>query len=68
MIELIFVTCLSAAPASCQDRSLLFADEMGLMTCMVRGQAEIARWLDRHPRERVRAWTCRVPRQDGVSI
>lgn len=69
MIELAFVTCLSAAvPASCQDRSLLFTEEVGMMTCMIRAQAELARWIDAHPREKVREWKCRAPREGGVSI
>lgn len=68
MIELLFVTCLSAAPSSCQDRSLLFTDDVGLMDCMIRGQAEIARWVETHPREEVREWKCRVPREGGVAI
>lgn len=66
MIELLFVTCLSVAPATCQDRSLLFTDDVGLMTCMIRGQAEIARWLETHPREKVREWKCRIPKADGL--
>ncbi|SET67377.1 hypothetical protein [Paracoccus homiensis] len=68
MIELFFVTCLSVAPASCQDRSLLFTDEMGLRTCMLRGQSEIAKWLETHPRETLREWKCRTAREDGVAI
>jgi hypothetical protein len=58
MIELMFVTCMSAAPEQCQDRSLLFS-ELGLMTCMVHGQSALAEWLAAHPRETVREWRCR---------
>lgn len=68
MIELFFVTCLSAEPASCRNRSLLFGDEVGLMACMVRGQAEMARWIETHPREQVREWKCRTARSDGLAI
>ncbi|MCZ0962100.1 hypothetical protein [Paracoccus benzoatiresistens] len=59
MIELLFVSCLSVEPASCQDRSLVFID-MSMMACMVHGQQEIARWLDSHPKETVREWKCHV--------
>ncbi|SNR37733.1 hypothetical protein EYF88_05590 [Paracoccus sediminis] len=58
MIELLFVSCLSAEPASCRDRSLIFTD-MSVMTCMIHGQQEIAKWLARYPKETVREWICR---------
>lgn len=58
MIELVFVSCLSTDPARCQQRSLIFV-EASLMTCMVHGQQEIAKWQDSHPREVVREWKCR---------
>ncbi|MDM7458989.1 MAG: hypothetical protein P3W94_006490 [Paracoccus sp. (in: a-proteobacteria)] len=59
MIELFFVTCLIAEPQSCRDNRLPFNERDGLVTCMMQGQNEIARWLERHPTERVREWTCR---------
>ena len=59
MIELMFVSCLSADPASCQDRSLVFI-ETNLMACMVHGQQVMAKWADSHPGETVREWTCRM--------
>lgn len=59
MIELVFVTCLINEPDRCQERSLLFT-EVGLMTCMLHGQAEIARWVEDHPREQVQGWACRA--------
>ncbi|MCS5601062.1 MAG: hypothetical protein ACU0DB_04725 [Paracoccus sp. (in: a-proteobacteria)] len=61
MIELLFVTCLSADPQSCRERSLLFID-MGVTACMIHGQQELARWGERHPRETVREWKCRPAR------
>ena len=36
MIELLFVTCLSADPQSCRERSLPFID-MGVTACMIHG-------------------------------
>lgn len=67
MIELLFVSCLSAAPAQCQERSLLFAD-MGLMACMVHGQQEMARWQAVHPRETVHGWKCRMAENRHADI
>jgi hypothetical protein len=59
MIELLFVSCLSADPASCQNRSLVFV-ETNLLACMVHGQQVIARWIDSHPKETVQEWECRM--------
>ncbi|MGA0615545.1 hypothetical protein [Paracoccus sp. KR1-242] len=59
MIELFFVTCLIADPQVCHPHSLLFEERHGLFTCMQRGQTELARWVEGHPRERVREWKCR---------
>lgn len=59
MIELLFVSCLSTDPASCQTRSLIFVD-MSLMACMVHGQQQIARWQSDHPKETVQEWKCRT--------
>lgn len=68
MIELFFVTCLASEPGQCRDRSLLFSDEMGIMTCMIRSQAELASWIDTHPDESVREWKCRVLGEDGRTV
>ncbi|MDT1061701.1 hypothetical protein RM190_07510 [Paracoccus sp. CPCC 101403] len=59
MIELFFVTCLTASPMQCQDRSLLFTQDVGLMTCMIQGQSQLAEWKRSHPRETIHRWGCR---------
>lgn len=59
MIELLFVSCLSADPARCQDRSLIFT-ETNIMACMVHGQQVIAEWVESHPKETVAEWKCRA--------
>lgn len=65
MIELFFVTCLLSEPEACQDHSLLFEEQNGLFTCMLLGQNELARWVETHPRERVREWKCRRAGEAG---
>ncbi len=62
MIELLFVACLSTAPTECRERSMLFDDRVGLMTCMVQAQTQLAIWAEAHPKLRVREWHCRVAR------
>lgn len=59
MIELFFVTCLLSDPARCEDHSLLFEERNGILTCMLEGQLELARWVEVHPGEKVREWKCR---------
>lgn len=59
MIELFFVTCLLGAPDRCTDRSLLFEERNGLVTCILQSQTELARWIASHPTQQVREWQCR---------
>lgn len=62
MIELVFVTCLSAAAQStpaCHERSLIFVDVSPMM-CVLGAQPQLARWIETHPGERILSWRCRV--------
>lgn len=59
MIELFFVTCLASAPADCRDRSMLYTEDTGLMTCMMHAQTQIAQWAEAHPGEVIKGWKCR---------
>ncbi len=65
MIELLFVACLSTQPASCQDRSMLFSEEVGLMVCTMGAPAQLARWAERNPRQRIARWRCRAVDRSG---
>ena len=58
MIELIFVACLAASPADCIERNMIYHG-ITPMTCMMGGQAELARWADRHPGHTISRWSCR---------
>ncbi len=57
MIELLFVACLRGEPATCENRTLQFAD-LSLMTCMMAAQPELARWQQEHPIWMIKHWTC----------
>lgn len=59
MIELIFVACLSSAPADCQERSLLYTD-VTPMACMMGAQPELAKWVNQHPNMRISSWKCQM--------
>lgn len=57
MIELVFVVCLSAAPANCERHAMQFAD-LTVMACMAGAQPQLARWVGDHPGWRIQRWTC----------
>jgi hypothetical protein len=58
MVELIVSICLLDTANKCHEESLTFAD-VGLLTCMVGGQAQIAAYMERRPRWYVSRWSCR---------
>ncbi|OWU78261.1 hypothetical protein ATO1_13925 [Phaeobacter sp. 22II1-1F12B] len=59
MIELIFVACLSASPAECESRSMLYTD-ISTMTCVMRAQPELAKWTEAHPNWQIANWKCKT--------
>lgn len=62
MYELIFVACLIAQPARCEEFSLPFAEPMGAMQCMWQGQLRLVEWAADRPDWVVRRWTCGLPK------
>ncbi len=57
MIELRVIACRAE---NCREVSLLYdAFEMSLMTCMIAGQQEAARWQSSNPAWEIRRWSCR---------
>jgi hypothetical protein len=59
MIELLFVTCLVASPDACQERSILYQQDVSLMGCMMIAQPELAKWAEAHPKDQIARWSCR---------
>jgi len=57
MIELLFVACLSTAPDTCRERSLLYTD-ITPMTCAMGAQPELAKWVATHPNWTISRWKC----------
>ena len=67
MIELVIAACLSAG--ECREYRLTYdARDVSLMTCMVAGQTEIARWHAEHQGWRVKRWHCGIARELGQRI
>lgn len=57
MIELLFIACVSGAPETCQERSLLFTD-ISPQQCLVGAQPELAKWVASHHGARIKSWRC----------
>ena len=59
-IELVISACLSMS-GECREFRLLYDPyEVSLMTCMIAGQPEVARWQGAHPGWDVRRWSCGI--------
>jgi len=59
MIELVIAACLVSG--DCRDFSLLYDQrEVSVMTCLMAGQPEVARWQLGHPGWEVAGWSCGV--------
>lgn len=63
MIELFFIACLTTAPTACEERSIAYLDDVGLMECMMQAQPQLAEWTEAHPNLRVARWSCRFASQ-----
>jgi hypothetical protein len=58
MIELVFVVCLRASPELCEERSISYLPEIGLMACMMQAQPQLAEWSAAHPELAIARWSC----------
>ncbi|MFN3867707.1 MAG: hypothetical protein ACK4MF_01420 [Hyphomicrobiaceae bacterium] len=59
MIEIVMSVCIIAEPTRCEDVRLSYmADAITPHQCMMYGQAEIAKWMEGHPKWRVAKWRC----------
>lgn len=58
MIELVISACLIAG-SECRDFGQLYDPrDVSLLTCMIAGAPEVARWQGQHPAWRVTRWNC----------
>ncbi len=59
MIELLIAACLTSV--ECRDFPLLYdSREVSIMTCIISGQTEVARWQLSHPEWHIVRWRCSV--------
>lgn len=56
MLELLIIACLNG---HCREFSQLYdAAEVSMLTCMMSGQTEVARWHAANPGWQVERWSC----------
>ena len=60
MIELAFVVCLRTMPDLCEQRSIAYLPDVGLMGCMMQAQPQLAQWSETHPNHTIARWTCQT--------
>ncbi len=58
MIELVFVACLTAQPAACQEYRFLQMEGSNTHSCMMQAQAQLAQWNEQRPKMSIRRWSC----------
>ena len=59
MIELILSVCLAADPGRCKDEFLTMMEEGATpYQCKMKGQIEIVKWSEAHPKWQVKRWSC----------
>lgn len=62
MVEIVLSLCLISNPGTCKDVNLTYmAENVTPQQCMFYGQAEIAKYLQGHPRWQVKKWRCGRP-------
>lgn len=62
MVEIVLSLCLISNPETCKNVNLTFmAENVTPHQCMFNGQAEIAKYLQGHPRWQVKKWSCGRP-------
>lgn len=64
MLELVIIACLHG---QCREFSNLYDPaDVSMLTCMVSGQTEVARWQQSHANWQVQRWSCGAfPRREA---
>ena len=59
MIELVISVCMLSQPEHCKDVHLTYSDQnLTPYQCVMRGQPEMAKWIESHPKWRIHKWRC----------
>lgn len=63
MIALTLIVCLHSSPAQCRPEPVSF--DGSLMSCALFGQSLAADWISKHPKWRLRKFTCGIAGRQG---
>ena len=66
MIELSFIVCLKTMMHLCDERSIYYLPDVGLLACMMQAQPQLAEWTAAHPELQVIRWTCQKSGARGL--
>ena len=59
ILELAFVVCSTTSPIHCEEKSLLFTDEISVFACTMGAMPQLAKWIEEHPKWQIKKWKCR---------
>lgn len=66
MIEIVILVCSISEPAKCENVRLGYmAQAVTPQQCMQYGQHEIAKWMESHPKWRIKRWRCGQPKMQA---
>jgi hypothetical protein len=58
MVQIVFVFCMLASPAQCQEQRIPGVEVASINECMTNGQSIAIRWLEDHPKWMLARWRC----------
>ncbi len=61
VVDLVLTICLISNPTICREERLHFESRGNLLNCMFLAPAEIAKWSEEHPKQKVVRWKCDYP-------
>ncbi len=68
IVELIVTVCALANPNACSEKRFAFEATGSLKACLMEAQPYLAQWAGEHPDQRVAAFHCAWPDQEGKDL
>jgi hypothetical protein len=68
IVELVVMVCSLLNPNACVEKHFEFESNGSLKSCMMQAQPYLARWVGDHPNERIAAYRCAWPGQEGERL
>jgi len=68
IVQLVVMVCSLLNPNACSEKRFAFEASGSLKSCMMQAQPYLAQWAGEHPNERIAAYHCAWPNQDGENL